>query len=648
MSLLNSVWYVDSVSYAAIGAWVQGTVTVAGTLIKQTAPAVGSERVFICIIAGITRTTGAGGEPAWTTTKGAKTADATVTWQECTGQPGVCGDLTNCKKSSDARSQTPTLGTIIQNNSGAQLFICSTFGSCLATEPTFNVVAGQMTTDGGCTWTCIGNVGSFTAFQCAFSRLAASLTANRAAPGDTVYVGDDHAETQAVAMTITPPAGLAKTTNILCADHTKHPPTSSDLKTTAAVTTTGASALSINGGSAYFYGITFQASSGANNALLTLQPVGYHVYDSCSLQKLGTASGSGTGIVLGATNQNGYVRLKNTTVKFGNVGDGIVTNTGSRVVWEDTPSAIAGATIPSSLFIGNTCGPQDVLLRGVDISALGSNALLGGGTGTLKVTLLNCKLGTSYAFGTPLIGQIVDSINSDSAASNLNYLVSRNLSTGSNTTATNPVRTGGASDGTTAVSWNIQTTANCSWTGPFSSMPISTWNGTTGTNRVVSIYGISNAAAVPNNDDIWFDVSYLGSSASPMATLATTTKSNLLASNAAYSADTSAWDSAATARANSQAYNVGDIIKVATNPGRVFFCTSAGTSNGSEPGGYASAVDGGVVTDSGATFRAGCRFVMSVTLSGAQPARAGYMRVTIQAALLSTTTWWIDPLIVLS
>ena len=195
-----------------------------------------------------------------------------------------------------------------------------------------------------------------------------------------------------------------------------------------------------------------------------------------------------------------------------------------------------------------------------------------------------------------------------------------------------------------AIAWQIVTSTNVIWQDPFESFPLACWNAATGTNFTVAVCGIANMAALPNNDGIWIDAYYLGTAAAPLGVFATETKANVLAANAAVAADTSAWDSHATARANSHTNNVGDVIAVSTNPGRVFFCTTAGTTASAVPGGYATAVDGGSVTDGTAVFRTGVRFQLSVVLSSPQPQMAGYIRATVKAALPSTT-FLIDPLI---
>jgi len=57
-------------------------------------------------------------------------------------------------------------------------------------------------------------------------------------------------------------------------------------------------------------------------------------------------------------------------------------------------------------------------------------------------------------------------------------------------------------------------------------------------------------------------------------------------------------DSAALdARANTTAYLKGDLVRTASDSGRVFICVTAGTSAGSEPGGMATLASGVNITD---------------------------------------------------
>src|SRR6185369_16090267 len=91
MALVDTVWYCNSVGYAAVTARPQNTAVAAGVLRRQfTAPAVGSERVFVCIIAGTTANVT---DATWVLTRGAKTTDGTATWMECTGQAALNGGV---------------------------------------------------------------------------------------------------------------------------------------------------------------------------------------------------------------------------------------------------------------------------------------------------------------------------------------------------------------------------------------------------------------------------------------------------------------------------------------------------------------------------------------------------------------------------
>lgn len=456
-------------------------------------------------------------------------------------------------------------------------------------------------------------------------------------------------------MTLTSPGTAGNPCFIYCVDHSGTvPPVSADLRTTATVTTTGASSLAMAAGFAYVYGITFNGGTGNNAAAIAVggSNAAWWSLDTCALARKSTASATeaiAIGSSIGA--RRSAVSLNNTTLQFGNTGDSLAVYN-CDFHWRNTASAIAGATLPTTL-LGNATGTNatngSVILEGVDLSALGSGKTLVGDYGAAKKFFLkDCKLGASVtvaATPTNQGGAETYVVRSDSAGTN--YRNEKYQYMGTQVVETTIIRTGGASDGMTGLSWKLTTTANSKWVLPFEALPIAIWNATTAANVTATIEGVWNAAALPNNDDFWFELEYLGASGNPQGSFKTGSKADNLATGSALTASTQAWDSLVTARADSTAYSVGDVRKVASNPGRIFFCTTAGTTAGSEPGGYATAVDGDSITDNTAVFRAGMRFKLAVTATSPQPAQAGTMYVYAKAAKASST-FWIDPLAVLS
>jgi hypothetical protein len=188
-------------------------------------------------------------------------------------------------------------------------------------------------------------------------------------------------------------------------------------------------------------------------------------------------------------------------------------------------------------------------------------------------------------------GQIIQIVRGDSGATA--YKSARYAYEGTETTETTITRVGGASDPTgQAQSRKIVTTANSQWLRPFRAEPYAIWNPTTGANVTVTVCGTINAGTLPNNDDIWLEVEYLGSSSFPIGTIVTTTKSHLLAANAAVASDGSTWN-------------------------------GGGSGAGWSP------------------------FKLVAVLSSPQPGLAGYIHARIRTAKPSTT-YYLDPLIVLS
>lgn len=512
-----------------------------------------------------------------------------------------------------------------------------TTGITGAAEPTWTLTKAGTTTDSGVTWTeCTGNSAQNTAaaMSAPFARVTTALSF--ALTGDTVFFANNHAETQSTA-NITSGGLGSQTTPILMISIDS----SGNYSAGASITTTTTRSITLNPQAADWWGWTINCGTGATTATISLGGTGmlYQRFVNCAINKLGTSS-INSAINIGNDTAAGTVVFENTTVQFGNTSDTASSHFGT-FIWRNTPSAIQGGTVPASLFAAAAVGVHQY--SGVDFSALTTSLFISGGSAV--VSMVDCKM----AAGVPIAssgssagsGQI-GSVATGSGAAEYNQTFLDRC--GLLVTDTTLVRTGGASDAVTPFSHRMLTLNFANWSIPASGLPFVYWNTTIGASVTLTVYGILSAAALPNNDGVWIEGAYLGTAGSTLASSITTTKANITAANAAVTASTQAWDSQITARQNTHAYSLGDFIKVATNPGRVFICTNAGTSAGSEPGGYATAVDGGSVTDNGATFRAMMRFQLAVTIT---PQVIGPIYITPKFAT-PTTTFYIDPGMVVS
>ena len=656
-------WYLNSVGYAAVPAWAASHSYAPGALVRQLANtlATGQERVFANVTASTSNTSSSASEPTtWTVTKGGTTADGSITWQECTGQPGVNGDV-GLSLGSTTLHNTPTwteqhnsstaitAGLIIQDATGTgsvlTLWIAKSGTTIGASNPFTggaNAAGTSVLDNSSVTWISLGPASNFGTWAAPFARMQSTNGAGWMSANNRCYASDNHAETQSTALSMT----FTSLTSYICIDSTVLlPPTSSNLKNTAKVITTGNSALTTNvasNGSCYIYGVIFQCGTGAVNAALTMQGLPLKL-ENCALQKLGTTGNVAAQIWIG-------VDLVNTPVKFGNTGDSLKPN-GSIVRWRNTPSAIdATGSIPTNLaFVGVT---SVLLWDGLDLSAMTSGNIIGGAIAGGQVT--NCLLGSSSVVMAANPNQrplFSDLMFCDSSGTTWQH--QRVGQIGAMNAYNNVYRTGGASNGVTNYSWRFDSLSNAmQWESPFEFFPIAQWNTVIGSNRTVTIYGIASSSAMLNNDAIWMDVEYMGSSSSPIVTKVTTTKVNVLATGTANTADlVSQWNG--PPRLNSTTYNITSPVipmSVSTNPGQLFFCTANGTTGASLPSTYAPGgvpvADGTIVTDGG-QFRAGYRFSMSITLSSPAPALIGDIIVQIYSAVAFQPIY-IDPRMVLS
>lgn len=409
------------------------------------------------------------------------------------------------------------------------------------------------------------------------------------AAGDDLWVAADHAESTAGAVTLTFPGTSASPNRVICVDHTGTvPPVAADLRTTATVSTTGANGISATG-NCYLYGITFNAGSAANVANLVFGSGARTAitFDSCGLV-LNNSSGSSVMRFSNTSNAAEAFKLINTTLTFGSTSQKAVISA-CNFFWEKTSSALLG-TLPTTIFTPDTGMQAICTFNSVDLSAAGSGkTLFTGGSNSIpsRYIVNRCKLDASVTvMATPgQYGGAETYINY--SGSSTSFRQEKYNYSGTETIETTIVRTGGASVDGTSVAKKYVTTANVSRAFPFEAIPIAVANSTTGSNRVVTVYGIWGGGAVPTSADIWFDVIYPGSASSVLGSVVSAGPATILTAGPSWSSDSSAWGGSTTA------------------------------------------------------------FKMTLTLSSPQPQLAGPMYVRIYCAAVSST-FYIDPKVVLS
>lgn len=422
---------------------------------------------------------------------------------------------------------------------GERVFRCTTAGTSGAAEPTWVTTAGATTNDATAVWTEVTGNNTY-GWTAAAATLALGIT--RAAAGDTYYVGHDHAETRAAALTLTIKGTKTAPDRFLCVNTAgSTPPVSADLRTTATITTTGAFALGITCLCAYVYGITFSSGSGANSINFSIQPSGGDgevFFDACGLKVPATTSGS-LRIGFGSSSTPSRVILQNTILTFGSAA-GRIEVRGGEIIWRNTASAIGG-TIPTTLFVASSAQSTLVTCDGLDLSA-STGTLVGVHDVWTAFNFVNCKLNASVtvaATPTSSAGNRVYVGGSGSAGNCARNEVYDYR--GTQTAETTIVRTSpaGASDGTTPVSWKVVSTANSKANFPFASLPISIWN-TTLSSSTATIQ-IVNDGVTLTNADIWVEVEYLGSGSTPIASVVSAGLADVLATGTNLTTSTDTW-----------------------------------------------------------------------------------------------------------
>lgn len=386
----------------------------------------------------------------------------------------------------------------------------------------------------------------------AFTTLAAAQAGR--VSGDTIWVADDHAESYAAPTTITLASLAALRVICVLRSGGSVPPVAADLRDTAVIETTGANALAFTGAGSgalqVIYGLDLKSGSGATNTAITIHSSGGRlVLINCKIRKRGTIANS-SAMVFGGTSagSNKFIELVNTSLEFGSTSDQALVRI-ARLLWRDTATPFLGATLPSFLFGDSNSAAGSIEIERVDLTGFGTRTLFVtfNSTAMHPIAVRDCKhdAGLVHVQANPNSSTaVVDFIRCGSGATP--YAQKRLSRYGTLDHETTIVRTGGASEGGQAIAWKVVTTANASRDAPFVCPLMRRVNSVTGSNRTVTVYGVWGGGAVPNNDEIWMEVAYLGTSGSPLGVVKSSGPATLLTAGAAVASDASTWGGSTT------------------------------------------------------------------------------------------------------
>jgi hypothetical protein len=372
----------------------------------------------------------------------------------------------------------------------------------------------------------------------AYTTLSAAVTSKTAS--DRIFVANDHSEASGTAQTIVFPATPGM--QVLCVNRAGSvPPVAADLTTGGLVSTTGANQLTVRG-CAYVYGLTFQAGSSGNGLTLANSSGSLLVFEQCALKHCSVAN---VNLVVGQTtppNAPSRVELRNSDLYLGNAAQGIAARC-AEFAW--IGGTLQG-TAPTVLLApsGSTQPVPMVEIRDVDLSLMGAGCSLmnlGGASTIGSYDIIGCKL--SATLGGVTTGSIsADAeITFDLVACDSGTGVERQERyrwQGSVKNENTIVRSGGASDGTTAFSLKMASNTNASFVAPLVGPDLLVWVDSTGAHTFTVECVTDNVTLT--DADFWLDVEYLGDSATPKGTLAST-RANPLASGSPLTTSTATW-----------------------------------------------------------------------------------------------------------
>lgn len=433
------------------------------------------------------------------------------------------------------------------------IFECTTGGTANTVEPTWVKTAGSTTTDNTAIWTA-RIPDNWTNATFTLAKAAANDVA-----GDNIYVSQSHAESSTVGQTITLAGTAANPTKIICVNDSATPPTST--ATTAVMTTTGASSITITG-SAYIYGITFNCGTGASAASLSFGSgvdQCHLTVEYCVLNLL--AGSTGSRIYVGTTSSNGIegtANFLNCQFKFTNTSQKLdVGRSGGKIRMGSIGS---GSVTPLGVFAAVDTAMYQIIDFDFSNFASTLSLVISSVPASGRLNFINCKMPANWSGNMSAVAPInpmwrASLYNSDSISTN--YILWVDTYAGSIKSEIAIIRNYGATNGTTPISWKLVTNANANeYVAPLITDDMAIWVDSIGSVKKITVDILHDSATALTDAEIWLEIDYLGSSATPLGTPLSDKRATVLTTAANQPTSTASWTTTGLTTPNKQKLEV--------------------------------------------------------------------------------------------
>jgi len=387
----------------------------------------------------------------------------------------------------------------------------------------------------------------------ALAKASAAGAAGIDAAGDRVFFSDNHSETTAGAVTITWAGTRVSPMQLLSGDDAAEPPTA--LLAGATIATTGANHITM-GGHFYAHGLSLIAADGSSigDVILGNNTGDLQTLENCRLELRST---SGSCRIRAPNGSRSVVNLVNPTIDFSATAQTFIVN-GELVIRGG--SFAGGTSSPVTLFT-MTSGTGPVLVDGLDCSNLGAGVdFFALSVENVLAVMRNCKLPASWS-GTLTsavlaIPSRAEMWNCDAGDTNYRLWIEDGFGTIRDETTL--VKTGGASDGTTPISWRMVTHADAEY--PLNALRSpeirSEWIETVGSPVTLTVDILHDSVTALTDAEVWVEVQYLGDASTPKGSFVTDAKASVLAAAANQAASAATWTTTGMANPHEQQLEV--------------------------------------------------------------------------------------------